>query len=170
MKKTVEKVEISKDNDLIDEFDGVFRFSNSSDEDFEFLWNNKEYIFPAHSRCPMVIANETSENIQEIRKKAAYKFAQRELLKSKKYHDIEKVASKHVSPATYDENILDEYIKQCLSPLPIASAKSVAKKVNKPKFIDEGTAVIGGNQSISALSSAEGAFKSYVPQEMGKMS
>lgn len=44
-------------------FDGVFKFTNATDEDFAVLWNNKEYVYPANTSCPMVIANESAENI-----------------------------------------------------------------------------------------------------------
>ncbi len=48
------------------DFDGVFRFTNATKEDFTALWNNKEYVFPAGTCCPIVIPDESLENIQEI--------------------------------------------------------------------------------------------------------
>jgi len=54
---------------MMETFDGVFKFTNASKEDFKVLWNNKEYTFPAESTCPMIIPGEMPENVQEIRKK-----------------------------------------------------------------------------------------------------
>lgn len=149
--------------------DGVVKFTNASDEDFMALWNNKEYTFPAKTTCPMVIPNEPSENIQEICKKFAMKYAQRELSKSKAYKAIEKEAAKHISPATYDEKILQEYVDQCLAPLPIgeASVKDIPKQ--KIQFRDGGSAILGEGANVAGLSSADGAFKEYIPPELGAM-
>ena len=63
------------------DFDGVFRFTNWTEEDFKHLWNNIEYTFKAGTTSPMIIANETLENIQEIRKRFAYDLAVREFYK-----------------------------------------------------------------------------------------
>ena len=40
------------------DFDGVFRFTNATNEDFSALWNNVEYIFPAGKTVPLIIPNE----------------------------------------------------------------------------------------------------------------
>jgi len=151
-------------------FDGVFKFTNATDEDFAVLWNNKEYVYPANTSCPMVIANESAENIQEIRKKFALKLAQRELMKSKAYKAIEKEAAKHVMPANYDEKILQEYIDQCLAPLPMGSATVRDIPKQKTQFRDGGTAILGEGANVAGLSSADGAFKDYIPPELGAMS
>jgi len=169
-KKEIKQEVPTQDTAMEEEFDGIFKFSNTSDEDFMFLWNNKEYVYPAHTSCAMIIANESAENIQEIRKRAAMKFAQRELMKSKEYRSIEKEASKHVSPATYNENILEAYIQQCLSPLPLGSAKVNPGKVKKPKFIDDGSAVLEDGSNVGSLSSSDGPFKDYTPPSLGAMS
>lgn len=153
-----------------EEFDGVIKASNPSNEDFVFLWNNKEYTFPARTRCPMIIENESLENIQEIRKKAALKYAQRELAKSKAFKAIEKEASKHITPATYDEKLLQEYVDQFLAPLPIGMATVRAIPKRNIAFRDGGTAILGEKTSIGKLSSADGEFKDYVPPELGAMS
>ena len=34
-------------NNTTQDFDGVFRFTNATDTDFTFLWNNVEYKFKA---------------------------------------------------------------------------------------------------------------------------
>ena len=40
---------------LPEDFDGVFRFTNFTDEDFTTLWNGQEYNFPKQSRTTMII-------------------------------------------------------------------------------------------------------------------
>lgn len=109
------------DFQLTNEFDGVFRFTNATKEDFVALWNNKEYVFPAGTCCPMIIPDETLENIQEIRKKFAYKLAVREFYNSKEYTRLSKMG--RGLPPTFDDKVLQPWIDQCLSPLPIAKAK-----------------------------------------------
>ncbi len=113
------------------EFDGVFRFTNPTDEEYIFLWNNQEYVFPPKSTCPMIIANETLENIQEIRKKAAYKLSVREFYKGKVYNKMKGMGKG--LPPTFDEKILEPFIEQCLTPLPVAKAKVKAGKNDNEK-------------------------------------
>ena len=96
--------------------DGVFRFTNATNEDFVTLWNNKEYTFPKMSTCPMIIPNEPPENIQNIRKYFAKRLAQREFHKSKEFNKMD--AMGRGLPPTYNEKILDSLIQQCLEPLP----------------------------------------------------
>lgn len=148
-------------------FDGVFKFTNVSDKDFTVMWNSKEYTFPAKSTCPLIISGETLENIQNIRKRFALKFAQRELAKSKEGMALEKEGAKHFMPATYNESILEKYIETCLNPLPIAQASVKVVEKKKTKFIDNGTMVVGEGQGTKAIS--EG-FNDYVPPELGAMS
>lgn len=148
-------------------FSGVFEFTNASEEDFITLWNNKEYVFPANTTCPLIIPNESLENIQEIRKRFALKYAQREFAKSKDGVKIEKEASKYFSPATYNEAIYQPYINQCLTPLPKSSAK--IKDIPKAEIVLNGTAVITDKGGVNALSAADGVFKDYTPPELGAM-
>lgn len=104
-----------------EEFDGVFRFTNPTKDDFVFFWNNKEYTYPAETCCPMIISNETLENIQEIRKKAAYKLAVREFYKGKEYRRLSKMGNG--LPPTFDDKILEPIIESCLKPLPMSKAQ-----------------------------------------------
>lgn len=152
-----------------EEFDGVFKFSNASKEDFKAVWNNVEYTFLAETRSPMIIPNEPAENIQTIRKRFALKYAQREFDKSAQGKAIYKEGTKHFSPATYDPRLLEPYIQQCLSPLPMVAAKVTKIPKKKVSTIEEGTAVIGDKENTGALGSADGPFKDFVPQEFGKM-
>lgn len=129
--------------EINNDFDGVFRFTNATEEDFTALWNNKEYVYPKGTCCPMIIPNETLENIQEIRKRFAYKLAVREFYKSKTY-DTMKDQGRGLPP-TFDEKVLQPWIDQCLSPLPIARAevnelpKDSESNYKGSKAVDENT-------------------------------
>lgn len=113
------------------DFDGVFRFTNNSDEDFIALWNNKEYLFPAHKTVKLVMADETLENIQEIRKRFAYRWAVREFYKGKEYLKMSKMGNG--LPPTFDERILEPMIQECLTPLPEESLKVKTKPKDSDK-------------------------------------
>lgn len=126
-------MEIKGKNEVEDygeDFDGVFRFTNATDEDFVTLWNNKEYTYPAGKTVPMVIANESLENIQQIRKYFAKRLAEREYFKSKDFKGIrngikDKDAGRHVIASSYDEKSLQPWIDSCLKPLEIGRAKVI---------------------------------------------
>lgn len=135
------------------DFDGVFRFTNPTDEDFSFMWNNKEYLFPANSTCPMVIRNESLDNIQEIRKKAAYKLAVREFYKGKEYVKMSKMGNG--LPPTFDEKVLEPVINKCLENLPESRAKmtEVRSAVTDDDFIYS-AALSGGDDPREATKKA----------------
>lgn len=111
-----------------EDFDGVFRFTNATEEDFKTLWNNVEYVYPAGKTVPMVIANSSLEEIQSIRKKFAKRLAEREYYKSK---DFRKIANglkdpsmgRNVIQSSVDETLMQEYVNQCLEPLEIGHQK-----------------------------------------------
>lgn len=113
------------------DFDGVFRFTNDSDEDFVALWNNKEYLFPAHKTVKLVMGDETLENIQEIRKRFAYRWAVREFYKGKEYLKMSKMGNG--LPPTFDEKILEPMIERCLTPLPEETLKVKTKARDSDK-------------------------------------
>lgn len=117
-------------NNTQQDFDGVFRFTNATEDDFTVLWNNVSYTFKAGTCSPMIIKNETAENIQEIRKKFAYKLATREFFKSDEYKRLAGMGGG--LPPTYNDEVLTEWIQQCLEPLPIARAE-VKEIEDKPK-------------------------------------
>lgn len=125
--------------EITQDFEGVFRFTNATDEDFKFLWNNKEYNYPAQTCCPMIISQEPLENIQEIRKRAAYKLAVREFYKSETYVSMSKMGQG--LPPTYDDKILQPWIDQCLSPLPISKATVREIKTNNESEIKASKAI-----------------------------
>lgn len=114
------------------DFDGVFRFTNATDEDFKVLWNNIEYTFKAGTCSPMIIKGETLENIQEIRKKFAYKLATREFFKSDEYKRLAGMGNG--LPPTYNDEVLTDLIQQCLEPLPMAKAEVKETEVKPIKM------------------------------------
>lgn len=127
------------------EFDGVFRFSNNSDEDFVVLWNNREYTFPAKTCSPMLIAGESPENVQEIRKKFAYKWAEKEWYKGKEYQRMSKMGGG--LPPTRDDKTLEPLIEMCLTPLPIAPAK--VKEAKKEKRVYRGSKAVSDKENLN---------------------
>lgn len=114
------------------DFDGVFRFTNATNEDFKALWNNKEYVFKAGTCSPMIISGETDEARQEIRKKFAYKLALREFYKSNDYMHMKDQGQG--LPPTYDESILNPWIQQCLEKLPESRAEVTEVKTEPIKL------------------------------------
>lgn len=144
-------------------FSGVFHFTNPTDEDFAALWNNKEYIYPAKKTSPMIIANETLENIQEIRKRFAYRLAAREFYKSKEYEKMSKMGNG--LPPTFDEKILEPMIEQCLKPLPIAPATIKTKKLDTDKNF-KGSKALGEKDNPNYIFRDESAN----PTALGEMS
>ena len=147
--------------DIQKDFDGVFRFTNPTDEDFTALWNNKEYTFPANRTVPLIIANETLENIQEIRKKFAFKLATREFYNSKEYGKMSKMGNG--LPPTFDEKILEPMIEKCLMSLPESRA---TVKSGKPS-LDEKR--LKGSKAVSGKDDLNHAFKDAEIVERGVM-
>lgn len=142
------------------DFDGVFRFTNATKEDFIALWNNKEYFFPAGTMCPIIIPDETLENIQAIRKKFAFRLAVREFYKTKEYVRMSKMGNG--LPPTFDEKILQQWIDQCLSPLP-----SARLSVRQAKKIDPEVSEF--SQAIGEKDNPNFVFKDVRVEEKGKM-
>lgn len=107
------------------DFDGVFRFTNPSKEDFIGEWASKQYLFPAESTVPLIIPEHSPLEIQHIRKKLAKDLAEREFYKSKGYKTMSGQEGKPGNrtmnsihqAATYTLSDLEPYIQQCLKPL-----------------------------------------------------
>lgn len=113
-------------------FDGTFRFTNWTDEDFVGVWNGRQYTFPANSTSPIVMSDETPLQIQQIRKKFAKDLAEREYFKSEQYKTfVSREAYKDGTPipgsvhrgVSYNDTMLSSYIQKCLEPLAITNAK-----------------------------------------------
>jgi hypothetical protein len=94
----------------------------------------------------MIIANETLENIQEIRKKAAYKLAVREFYKTKTYDKMSKMGNG--LPPIYDDKVLEPMIEQCLKPLPEKKAIVRTRKTESDsKF--KGSKAVSGKEDLN---------------------
>jgi hypothetical protein len=121
MQETIMKFERT----LPPDFDGTFRFTNPSKEDFIGKWGGKEYLFPAESTTPMIIVEHSPLEIQNIRKKFAKDLAEREFYKSKAYKGLaaqegsmgNRNFSSFQQAATYTLSDLEPYIQECLKPL-----------------------------------------------------
>lgn len=132
LNKSMDDKSIMKfESGLPEDFDGVFRFTNWSDEDFIGIWGGKEYLFPATSTSPMVIPEHSPIEIQHIRKKFAKDLAEREFYKGASYRRFmtqernsdgsPRLNSIHQA-GTYSMSDLTPLIQQCLQPLAITNA------------------------------------------------
>lgn len=107
-------------DEINEDFTGVFYFTNPTDKERKYLWNNKEYVFPPESTVPLIIPSETLENIQEIRKRFAYRMAEERWYEGKEYKKMKEMGNG--MPPTFDPKILEPMIQECLKPLPIKRA------------------------------------------------
>ena len=123
---------MKESNKLPLDFDGVFRFTNFTNEDFKAKWANVEYTYPAMKTTPMIIPSQTPEEIQNIRKKFAKELAILEWYKTPKFVGMN-AHTPGGTPALYTDSDLAPFIQRCLEPLPIAQAKVKVL----PKGLDE---------------------------------
>jgi hypothetical protein len=133
------------------DFDGRFYFTNFSDEDFETKWNNKIYTFPSLKTTPLIIADESLEHIQQIRKYFAERLAKREYEKTSKFMDRRNGIPNpngggHMVASFYNEEIeLKPYVARCLESMPRAkpNVKDAPEIADKPlkamKIIGQGS-------------------------------
>jgi hypothetical protein len=114
---------------LPENFDGTFRFTNWTDEDFVGVWGKKEYHFPANSTSPMIMPEHSPIEVQQIRKKFALDLAQKvfgsteayqKLMKQERNDDGSPRLNSIHGAGTYSIDQLAPYIKRCLEPLPVA--------------------------------------------------
>ncbi len=133
-----------------DGFDGVFRLSNPFDEDFVVLWNNKEYTFPAHTQTPMIILGESPENVQEIRKRFAYKLAEREWFKSPEYQTMNAMDNLR---GGRNDKVLQSLIDQCLSPLP--AGKPIIRHGKEEVIPTKATKAVSDKEDLNAAFAEE---------------
>lgn len=156
---------MNENNVLPPDFDGIFRFTNATDEDFVGRWAKVEYTFPAMSTTPMIISGATPEDVQHIRKKFAKELAEREFYKGTKIKQLDEsnkgVGSVHVA-VTYQPRDLEPYIQQCLKPLPIAQIKAKpiisnddekftkdARGRKRTRVLDKEESLVGENEVIA---------------------
>ena len=114
---------------LPEDFDGTFRFTNWTDEDFIGKWGSKEYRFPARTTSPIIMTDHTPLEIQQIRKKFAKDLAQKifgntaeyaKLMAQERNPDGSPRLNSIQQAGTYSDDSLAPYIKRCLEPLPVA--------------------------------------------------
>lgn len=144
---------------LPDNFDGTFKFTNWTTEDFVGIWGGKKYIYPAETTSPMIIPEHSPLEIQHIRKKFAKDLAEREFFKSSSYANYQKqernpdgsprLNSIHQS-ATYNMNDLVPFIQKCLTPL--SASKALVQEVEKEKLEDKLTRDEDGQLNTSVVS------------------
>lgn len=118
----------NENNVLPNDFDGVFRFTNFTDQDFSAKWGGIEYTFPAMKTSPMIIPGATPEEVQSIRKKFAKELAIKEFYKTPKFIGMDTIVPGGI-PALYTESDLVPFIQRCLEPLPLA--RVIAKNIPK---------------------------------------
>lgn len=123
-----EKVQLPAD------FDGTFRFTNFTDDDFKARWDNIEYTFPAMKTTPMIIPSATPEQVQSIRKKFAKELAVQEWYKTDKFNRMN-AHTPGGRPALYTDSDIAPFAQKCLEPLPIAQATiKVLPKEDESRF------------------------------------
>lgn len=145
-----------------EEFAGTFYFTNPTDKERKYLWNNKEYTFPAQSTVPLVIMGEPLENIQEIRKRFAYRMAEERWYESKEYEKMSKMGNG--LPPTRDDKVLEPMIEECLKPLPIKrSSVKEGKKDDDRQY--KSTKALKGNEDPNLIFREENAN----PPTLGEM-
>lgn len=128
------------------EFDGIFRFTNATDEDFSVTWNSIEYTYPKQSTSPMIISGESAENVQNIRKLFARKLAEKEFYKSSEYQRLVDLGKGN--GATYDESVLEDMIQKCLQPLPIARATTRMLPKQDDSVFEDKIESVNQNESL----------------------
>lgn len=151
-----------------EDFSGIYYFTNPTKKERTFLWNNKEYTFEPETRSPIIINSESTENIQEIRKRWAYKLAlerlyEGEILPSGYDYNQQKIMG-NGTPPTFDEKILEPFIEECLKPLAI---KRATVKEGKSLDSERNYKV---TQAVSENTDLNRIFAEEPIQTLGKMS
>lgn len=151
--------------------DGVFYFTNPGlfktrtkdgemTDDWSCLWNNKEYTFKGKTTVPLIIAHEPPENIQNIRKMFAKKYATAWFFTTPRYKELVKKGG--YIPATYDEDTeYKDVIQSCLKPMP----KSQATVKDLPRDNDsnyKATRAVKTGQDLNKV------FEDYQIPELGQ--
>lgn len=119
------------DTELPENFDGRFFFTNPDTEEFVGIWGKKEYHFPPETTSPITILDASPLEVQQIRKKFAKDLGEKMFWKSKGYAALRKqegtpgnrtMNSIHQA-GSYSLTDLEQFIQQCLKPLPESRAK-----------------------------------------------
>lgn len=116
---------------LPEDFNGVFHFTNWTDQEFTGVWGGKKYNFPAQTTSPMIIPEHSPLEVQHIRKKFAKDLAEKAFYHSDSYGKLmnqernpdgsPRLNGLHAA-GTYSVDQLAPFIQRCLEPLPIAKA------------------------------------------------
>jgi hypothetical protein len=133
-------------------FDGVFRFTNPTSEEFVTMWNSVEYKFPPMSTSPLIIMGESPENVQAIRKKFAHRLAVEVFYNSDRYNDLNDLTKKKGVPPLVDfekEPVFIEFVQKCLEDLPVSHAAVEPIKKEVP-IVSEHTKIIKEQDSLKA--------------------
>jgi len=145
-------------------------FTNPTKKDRKYLWNNKEYTFPAESTVPLVIPTETLENIQEIRKRFALRMAEERVYEGEitpggyNYNKMKEMGNG--MPPTFDPKILEPFIEECLKPLAVKRAEvKVGKSLDNDKNY-KATKAVGENADLADVFRED---NQHIPT-LGKMS
>lgn len=139
------------------EFTGTFYFTNPTKQVRKYLWNNKEYTFEPETTSPLIVMNEPLENIQEIRKRFAYRMAEERFYEGEKpitgesYDKLKKMGNG--LPPTFNPEILEPWIEECLKPLPIKKAQVKEGKKDTTRY--KATKAIGINDNPSYIFAEE---------------
>lgn len=147
-----------------EEFTGVFYFTNPTDKERSYLWNNKEYKFPPESTVPLVIMGEPLENVQEIRKRFAYRMAEERWFEGKEYKAMSKQGNG--MPPTRDDKVLESMIEECLKPLPIKRGEVKEGKKTDDERNYKASKAIGQNDNPAYIFAEENKN----PPVLGQMS
>jgi hypothetical protein len=142
--------------------EGIFYFTNPTNNDFTTRWNNQEYTFKAKTTVPLIIANEPPENIQHIRKLFAKNLATYVFFESADYK--KRVKDGGFIPATYNEDtVLGPTIQACLTPMP-KSKMSISQ--GRP-IVSESD--LKASKAIKRGQDLNEAFKDYEIPEVGEL-
>ena len=145
---------------LPEDFDGVFKFTNWSKEDFVGVWGGKEYLFPAEATSPMIMPEFSPLEIQHIRKKFAKNLAEREYFKSAGYKALKKQETNadgsprlnsSLQAGTYSINELAPFIQKALEPLTVG--RVTVSRASKTPVEDKLTRDEEGKLNTEAIDS-----------------
>lgn len=152
---------MEKTNNILPaDFDGVFRFTNFTNEEFKAKWGGIEYSFPPKKTTPMIIPGATPEEVQHIRKKFAKELAVESFYNTAKFKKMDDVPPGGV-PALYTDSDLAPFVQKCLEPLPIAQVsmkvlpkdseqnyRKDAKGRNVTKVLEDGDSLLSQGSGV----------------------
>lgn len=162
--------EIINDNPIInghevfeEDDETVFYFTNNSEEAWSTQWNKVIYTYPAKRRTRMSIHGATPEEVQNIRKMFAERYAQEQYMKTKDFNDRNKPLEGHY-PVVYGKNVLQPWIDSCL--VPLAKAKQLTQKGEVMETSTSGSSIPLDDKSGSPYD----VFKNAEVKTYGEMS